>query len=317
MSSHLTFLSVFVPPNSSGNINFTFKTLDAVPNIAIASTPIAVTNTTSESAAAETIQSGLMSLFIANNVLYAGLPTVSTVDKIAAFSVTRSEHVIAIWSQAAFEMTVDPTTTGAVIIASPTPLFCTLADANAMNGVFCDVTTVNDQTPTSTQWQTLIAHASEEVKRVSNNNIVLSTYLHEEVFYSTLNSIIFKVRPVVDYDNPFIHKPWMYGKTLLAFGYVKQDYRLTPLGELTTPTFTSSCIDRHSPFRQGSAYSGTYRAGYQQIPPVVKRATMKMAECLTVDPTVAELKAADFSVKFNTANVAYLYAMKLLEGFRL
>lgn len=273
----LSVLSTLASSVSSGNVTFTLTSYNVSPNVSFTISASGLQADT-EIDLARKIYDGFVSYLTVNNCYYPLSPTpLFSGDLPAAlFTVTRTDNILCIWSQCQYSLTVTTNQWQNKIKITPSPLFLTVAEARSyaiLLGIALEDT--NGTTLTDDQVIQLVQSASDQVTRFLNNNLVLSNYLHEAIGKTT-GSIKLKKKPVWDYDAPRVRRTDIgsLSSTLINSGVSAFDI-VRDLGILNYRC-TNSLIDVCEPFEINNEIKITYRAGYMNIPDLVKEKTMQV-----------------------------------------
>ena len=323
-----TYISVFTPPVTSGNLTVQIQTFNAVVNFNV-STTVAVLNTDDEITTATNIQAAILTLLQANSfnfidqngvstvgtMLYPpppnGAPVFSNFPPLPQFRPTRSDFVICMWSQCQYRIQVSAGSTGTLLKVAPTGLYCTLAEFTAREGLQgADFTDINGVAVSNTQLMTLCQMASDQISKICNNKIIYSTYFHAETGRGTA-SIVFRVRPGIEFDLPQCRRPYIISASsvLITKSPVAYDFN-TQLGILTY-RFSNGLIEISEPFGKLNEIKTTYTAGYLFIPDVIKDITIQIANQLMDDPLLESYKGSDFTYN----QVSFMDRFKYYQAF--
>ena len=297
MSDHRTYYSILTPPTASGDLDITLETLDAETNITFTTT-ISLTSAMSEVEVAREIEDGLNLSLGTNSASYEGSPAFSDDPYQATFQITRSDHVLCIWSQAQFEITENYISLGGFAKASTSPVWVTIEKAESHNGgCFLGRNGLPMETSMIADY---LEGSCAEVASMLKNNIVLSTYLGE---YSTkqTQAIFTSPTPGVSIDTPIIKRKYFY-ENVWTVEYLPISYNwIRRTGRLQyRPDEIFNLIPEA--FDLGNEVRVTFIAGYSHIPVEIQRAAVTYAVSQIANPAgVAELKGGSFSVKFHTS----------------
>lgn len=270
----LQFISVLDMLSGSGthSLNIILTSYNAVPNIAI--TAVATGNSSlTQVQLAKNIEAALIAELTDEDALFQGEPVFSGTTPPALFKVTRTDHVVAIWSQAQFEIEVTLNPVANTVLHShdlnwgSTPCLMTMDDLETLAALYAiDLEDSNGNDLTNLQKAILILRASARLISILRNNIVISTYLHEEIGRMTNNIKLLK-HPVVSYDSPKVRTPGMF--TLLGVIRTISSFNVTSKGWVNFQQ-ANTLIDVNPPFDWNNQIRMTYQAGQWHIPEIIK-----------------------------------------------
>ncbi len=278
MSDHRYYLSVMTPAASSGDITLEVETYDAEENLTLSCEVTGITTDMTEIDIAKAIEEQLNTTIAAASAEYDGIPKLSSEDYEATFQVTRTEHVLCLWSQAQFSLIEDANTTGNILKLSTTPCLLTVAKARRVATV-CGVTLVNADTATaftSSEIADYIEMACADLIGVLRNNVVISTYLGEFRTNQT-KSVQLRPLPLVSIDNPKVRRKVMFER-IWQPSFTDDAYnKIKSKGEIN---FRDSqlFVERGEPFDMDNEVRISYTAGHFHIPTEIQRAVLMIAE---------------------------------------
>ncbi len=292
------YLSVMTPCAASGNIVFNFTTYDANPNVSLTITVSALA-TDNEVSLARRIHEQVNVQLIQASAQYNNIPVFSNYTPNATFSVWQTDHIVSVWSQSTFLITEVSNTTGATIQISANPTFVTLAQAQSLGPLLgSDFTDSNETALSGSQIMTVLQLASNQICGLIKNNLVIANYLMEYIG-NMEGSVFLTYGPVVNYDTPVILPP--------IYAIVAQSYYiyLYPFSfqvnrklKLLNYRFNSQLMGGGDPFEMNNEVKMTYRAGYMNIPSIIKEKTLIITSLMLNDGNISELKGGSFAVKF-------------------
>lgn len=291
------YISVLTAASGAGTILFHLETFNAQTNIAL-TIPVTSTGAPDEITLALRIQNQVNTILVQASASYQGGPVFSDQEPQATFDVTRSDHCVCIWSQAEFRLRMDSNDTGAQIRIGPSPTLITLPKAKAyaplMGVTFSDF---NEVDLTDDQIIQLLEIASDQIGRLINNNIVISTYLHEAIG-NMVGTMRLGKGPLVDWDVPYIRRPYIILITAIPLGQSAIAYNVVRNLKLVNYRFTNSLMNLLDPYEMNNEIKMTYRAGFMNIPTIVQEKVIQMASIMLNDANVKTLKGGSFSVEF-------------------
>lgn len=270
--SYTQFISVLTPPTSSGELVFSFTTVDAVSNISATVTVTPVVTGTSEIDLANQIYDAFVDQLSAYP--YAGAPVFNDLQPQATFRMSVTEHIASAWSQASFtnSFKLVTNTTGALIkLDNNKPDFLTIADAKDFAFVRGFTFAGGDGTPfTDAQIGNVLSYYCAEIVAKLGSFQVLATYLNQ--FRGKDNKSVFlKPTPIVYVDTVTVKQKAF--NVLFGFpGYSATMFNvISSTGELNFIP-DSTLVNTRPPFRMDNEVQVTFIAGYPTIPLELKQA---------------------------------------------
>lgn len=292
------YLSVMTPCATSGNIVFNFTTYDANPNVSLTITVSALA-TDDEVSLARKIHDQVVVQLIQASAQYSGVPVFSNQTPKATFAIGQSDNIVSVWSQATFLITEISNTIGAVVQIAPNPTFVTLAQARSLGPLLgFDFTDVNEVDLTDGQIMLALQMASNQIASIVNNNLVIANYLLEYIG-NMEGSTSLQYGPVVNYDTPVILPP-LYAIMAQAYYIYLYPYSFQVNRKLRILNyrFTSQLMGDGDPFEMNNEVKMTYRAGFMNIPSIIKEKTLLVTTLMLNDGNVKRLKGGSFDVEF-------------------
>jgi hypothetical protein len=241
-----------------------------------------------------------MPVFTSNQALTPnGFPQFSSQLGCPTFRVNCSAHIITIFSEADYLLTVTDEGTGMIFNVGETPSLLTVERAmndGPLTGL--TLTDVSGQTLTNNQIATLIEFGSARVIQAINNQICLATYIHEDV--GTYQKSFFLRKPVVYFDGVWAKRPYtfsLYGIFLGGSAAIIWNLNRSS-GELAYIP-SQNCYFDYSPSSPENEIKISYVAGNYKIPVAVEIAVLNyMVYLLENKADVKALKAGTWEVQF-------------------
>lgn len=291
------YLSVMTPTSASGNIVFNFTTFDADPNTSLTMTVSALAGE-NEITLARRIHDQIVVQLIQASAQYSGLPAFSSQMPQATFYLGQTDHIVSVWSQATFQITEISNATGAAIQISSSPTFVTLAQGQDLGPLLgLDYTDANETPLTDTQIMTVLQLASDQIVRLTNNDLVIACYLHEYIG-SMQGTILLRQSPIVNYDKPAVLPPILVSTGLYYVYNYYSSFQVDRKLRLLNYRFGSNLMNAGDPFDTNNEVKVTYRAGYMNIPRIVQEKTLLIVALMLNDPNIKSLKGGSFAVEF-------------------
>lgn len=313
MSDHRFYISVMTPPASSGQFSYELQTFDADYNITVMATITGITAGASEINTAILIQQQLQSSL----PKYCGAPRFSAEPYAATFRITRTEHVVCIWSQCQFMFQILSDTSGGTYNLSETPVLMTLAKANALNGGFSaqNFVTIGGVALTATQSIALIEAVSAEAIGYLYNNVIISTYLGE---WNTLDtkSVYTYPLPGLSIDQPIIRRKNLYEMySIPQYSQLAYDW-IRHTGQLVF-RFNQNYVNAGEPFALDNEVRVTFVAGETYIPVAIQRCILQLMHFgLNQNQFLDDLGGGSFKAKFKKYNEVIQYTFRPIRRWR-
>jgi hypothetical protein len=318
------YLSILGPADADGTLTLNFETIDASTTTSF-NVIVSVDEDDSEKVIARKINTAV-NTYLNNNTdpetglsrAYSGCPSFSSaIGHPASFRCTRTEHVLAIYSQCNWLLTVEQEDVECYPRVKPDPGLLTiesLQEAAALMRV--DLTDDSGEDLTNSLLSSMIMICSSELCRMLRKKIVASTILHEETGKGG-KSLIGEVRPGLSWDTPKHKRPFLQATSLFtdqntegllnqgrgAWNFVQQESRLDY-------KYSDSPFDIGDPNDSGVETKWTYIAGHYTIPDVVATAMGTLVSLLTDDDSIGSIAVGSFKadpIAFNQAIVPLQY----------
>ena len=173
-ASNPYFISVLTRPTESlETLTFSIDSSNARQNIAVSLTVTGLSSDDNEKETAIKIHDQLKDLLYNEGIAYRGVPAFTNSRPLASFRVSRSDHVVSIWSQCEYTFEITGNPTGALIEITNCPIFCTVAQAIDYAGVKgYSFNNASGNPLTDAQIGLLIKQYSAEIVSTLRNNIV-------------------------------------------------------------------------------------------------------------------------------------------------
>lgn len=310
------YISVLVPPATSGNLQFSVQTYDATSNISLTLTVTSV-GTEDEISLANSICNQLTTLIAQASATYTGQPVISQYPPNATFYLDKTDHCVSVWSQAQYRLQLVSNNTGAVLKIGPTPTLITLARAQALAPLLgIDFTDFNEESLTDVQIMDLLEITSNQIINIINNPLVIANYLME-VKGNMTGSIKLKSKPVLDYDPPYIVRPNLLLPITLPILQSAFAYEVIRSKGLFTYRYDNSMFTVWDPFEMNNEVKMTYRAGLLNIPRIVQEKLLILCSLALTNTNVKTLKGGSASVEFRTPQEVLKAIAQELSQYRI
>lgn len=302
-SSNAIFISTTTSSVSDGGLTFTLTTFNAAPNIAITLTVSGISASYQE----EDIATAIYTQFLSQLLPYAynGNPVYSDQPFVAQFDVRQSQHIVSLWSQCGYELTLISNTCGAIVRINTKPALITVDDATNFANIKGFTFTGADGNPLSNDNITdLILKSSTQLCTFLRFNVAVVTYLN--MFLGKDNKSVFtKPCPGIDRDAIAVRRKAYINlytnPTYMTFTF----FWNRQTGELNYRP-TSTVVNTKSPFDLDNEVHLTFRAGYYIIPEEVKWAITDLNELnLLGIYNVKALKGGSGSIEFQDVGSLY------------
>lgn len=328
VATQVNFISVLKPPVTAGEITFSLQSFDAANPYDSSQSSVDLTltvtvcGTEDEIGLAKAIESQLTSQL--TNYAYSGTPVFSSQPVPATYRVSRSDHVVSVWSQAAMELSISSDTSKTFTVIDPhCPDLCTIQFFKDYAQVLTlDLTDENDDEFTDVQLEMIINQFSQEIINRLGSFVVLCTYLNsyignDEKFiftsptpgYSRDSLVVrHKSRGFTTEESSGISDNIIPYPTSL-FQWVKSSGKLN---YRPRDTF----VNLYLPWRRDNEVYITIIAGYKFIPKAIQRAIVRLhALDSSGEITFKEIKAGDWSATTDNSQLLnYIY--KSIKDYR-
>lgn len=300
MADSNQYLSVLTPATATGVIQLRLESYDASSNVTFTTSSIAINSGDSEETIAIKLKNALDSELVLATYNFDGQPVFSAELPNATWRIARTNHILNIWSECQYSLSITSNTTGALINQGSEPTFQTIAYAKAYGAIsgqnFQD--SVGDPLPDATIALMLAATSSEIVLNL-NNPIVATGHVHYEIGNWT-PSVFLKFIPLILWDPPVIRRPNMYNvlPVTTSFSDVRSNYTVNYLTGEVNYRFTQNLIQRFEPFDYYNEIKLSYVAGYTNIPAIVKNVGVDYLQFMDVQGIVESLAGGTFKIAF-------------------
>jgi hypothetical protein len=284
MSDNRTYISILDPVSGvSGDLVLSIQTYDATPNIAFTVTASGVAADDVEDLARKLELSFAATLAASTytdddgtfDLGYDSVPVFNGGTIIPTFKVTRTEHVVCVWSQCQFRVKVTSNTWNNNVVVGEQVLM-TLADFDDQLDIFGEELVNSEGDPLTTpQKINKLKSASATIVALTRNNFIISSYLYELTGYIT-GSIFTPKRPVITFDTPAFRTPPSVGRMFVG-NRLTVNYQIDHSRGKITFSGSNTIIDVGEPFDFNNEVKTTYTAGYWKIPSIVKEKVVQMA----------------------------------------
>lgn len=315
--SNSYYLNVMTPARTAGVITVTVQSFGASADATVTST-VSVLAGDSELVVARKLYDQILADLTTASALYTGDPVFSDSLPAATWRPTRSDHVVGLWSEANFSVTVGASTTGALVYPYPTPIWSTLDYANQYGPVYKEYfRKPNGDCLEDDDKVALLAATCSQIIALTNNPLVLSTYKHQETCVGT-DSIFLGRLPVYDWDKPSIRRPYAANIiTATVLQTVKNSYSMNhSLGQLSY-RFAQDLVWNIEPFEDANELIMTYVSGYFNIPTHARNTMLRYTSLAELDPAIRQLKHGTFSVTLQDLGAVQEQLRKDMDGYTM
>lgn len=209
-------------------------------------------------------------------LLYTGTPVYSSTTPLPTFQVTRTGHVLCIWSQCQFRAKLSSSLDNQMLV-NDAPVLSTLSefeDMAAIRGV--DLETLEGTSLTTAQKVILLKSVSSQITQYLKNPIVMSTYL-EEITGRITMGIRTKKRPIVEFDSPRMRYAVLLWTVVSGVIRSIKGYDVNHSTGWIKWRHHSPLLDTREPFGYNNEVKMTYVAGYMDIPFIIKEKLVSLA----------------------------------------
>lgn len=320
MADSAQFISVLTPCTATGTIRVVLQTFDASTDATI-TTDVSVTNTDTVEAVAVKILNALNVELAAENADYRGYPVNSIAEPEATFQCNRTGHIVSIWSESQFSLTVShPGSVTGVTWKVGNPLFLSLAEMASVGTIFRQTYLgVGGVALSNTEKQDLVYAACVEIVEFLSNPIVIRTYVHEEIGFWT-ESIYLRKTPITTWDAPLIRPAAVpTGLVTSDFQDVRTPYTVSKKSGEVHFRKAQNILFSYEPFDYHNEIRMSYRAGYGTIPDVIKHTAVKLTKLYERASTGFKMLAGGTSkIEFeNSVSEAKTDLLQVLDSFKL
>ena len=311
---YISVMNMVDPTIALGFVNFQITTQDGYPNVSFTFSASAASGMCENDLAQSIVDSlnfTLATTFVSTQdpsnpqqpttipLLYGGYPAFSSMIPPPCFAAYITDNIVSIWSQCRFNVRILSNTGNNIVSVNPNPIYTTLADAKDMATVMGIDFEDNSENPLTDQQLTiLLRNASAQLIALLRNPIVINNYL-ERFIGNTTGSIFLKYKPCMNYDLPNIRRPYIIGVTTVLITKSPVSYDWDPTTGLFSYRFTNDLIEIAEPFDQGNEIVMTYRAGYQNVPSIIKEKTIEVAQDIMLNPNIKSLRGGTGQVEYN------------------
>lgn len=299
MSDNCYYVSVMTPATSGGTITFAMTTYDAETNVTFNGSVNVLANESPEAIAIK-IKAQLDTLLDNADLLFT-VPAFSYQKPYATFSVQRSEHVITIFSEAQFSLTITTSTGAKLFKSSDSAIFQTVADAKTYGPLY--KRTFKDALGNDLDDDSIIAQlftAAAEISACLNNPVVVRQYVHIEITNDT-TCIFLKKTPVISWSRPVIRQSLTPGTTLLASQVIPDSgsrYEVDNETGEVSDRLAQPFIFNYGPFDDNNEFRMPYVAGQYNIPTLLKNSVYSWIGLLSSSShQIKSLKGGTFAVE--------------------
>lgn len=255
-------------------------------------------------------------------LLYSGTPVYSSGSPLPTFQVTRTDHVLCVWSQCQFRVELD-SSIGNQMVVETIPLLDTLESFESMAAIRgVDLETLEGTALTTAQKVLLIKTVSSQIVEFTRNAFVMSTYL-EEITGRITMGVRTKKRPIVEFDSPRMRYAVLLWTVVSGVIRSIKGYDVNHSTGWIKWRHHSPLLDTREPFGYNNEVKITYVAGYMNIPFIVKEKLVSLAGiALSGDETggdIAMLAGGTGRVQYTSGGVSdtVKYILTQLSAYQL
>ncbi len=314
MSDQRTYISVMTPAASDGSFNIQLETFNAELNATFVAVITGIGAGDSEISMARAIQDQLNVLLSSEGFLYLGVPRISSEELEATWQVTRTDHVVCIWSECNFDTSVS-STTGCIVRTCE--IGCLLTNAQALRLAVPNAVTLVSKTSgaafTAEEIADVVQSASAELCGNIRNNIVLSTYLGEFRGKDT-TSIMLRPLPLYQVDNPRVR--FKNGIYLADIQWSKNQFnKIKRSGEIAN-IWHRIDVRTRDPYSMDNEVRISFVAGENHIPIAIQKAVLLLSEMSNNDRKgLRSLGGGSLSVTWAPTKEQYYFLYQPIRMF--
>lgn len=295
------FLSFMTGSSSAGALTVRIETYDLLANVTLTLSVSGITSTETTSSLANKVYTQLSTYLVQQERNYPNTPPKASNSTIEAFlsyaeqamvgmfNVTWTDHVVCIASQCDFAVSLTTNTTGSLIEIDSHPVLLDLAAAQTLNTVWEDD---SGTALTNQQIINLLKYSSARLVAHLRNNIVLTTYLHNEIC-SGSDSIQFAKRPVRDFLPPHVRcwSVWSYVSSKYNFALDRR-YGILKYG------YSQPLVKAYEPFDYGNEVLIAYVSGYTKIPTILQQIVVDVSTSTSINSDYKSMAADGSKFEF-------------------
>lgn len=287
------YISVLTTAGSAGDFDFTLESFDSTADSTISGSVTGIVTADSEKDIAIKVYDQLSTIIIQNSASYIGVPESLPNTPPPTFQITRTDHVVCLWSQSKFDLEFDQST-GAILSLRSNPTLSTVSEAQTLGAVMRQ----NFTNYTTAQIATLLEVLSDEIIGTTRNNFVASTY-SISLNTNKLDAVRLPKYPILDMDTPKTSRPFLILN--IADTTVTDEtsrYFISEDGWISYKYSQDLVHVWNEPFDMNNQWQVTWIAGYQRIPDRVKMAMVKISPFYTNYSIYQELAGGTSRVKY-------------------
>lgn len=314
-------INIMTPPASGGSITFQFQTYNANPNIIIVATVTGVDATNSEEDLAANIAYQIGTIDIQNHVDFEGnVDLVNNPPPDANFYLSRTDHVVNIFSQSQFSLKVTANNTGSDVEITTDPILVKLSEAKEFGPSLGQnwVNLSTGATLTNDQIIAALRMSSSYLTAVLRNRIVKSMYILQVLGNYTISVQTLK-RPIVRVFNPLLRRPDV--PTFLDLSSQLVDplsvYDVADDTGWITYRYAQEVFNAMEPFDKNNTWRLAYEAGYHNIPDAVKFAIVRLTYIQQRFSNVKSLKGGTSEIVYGSTNADVQILFRVLGEYAL
>lgn len=295
MSQIHRFISVLRGATANSNLVLNFTAPNRTPAIDFDVTVAILANDSPETIAAKTAAQLITSFGVTYS--YAGVPDFSGPGKKEyLFATVLTDHIVALFNQANFQVKVKTLPTDAIVEVMETPIYAKINDVDEMAEILGVQMESADCEFGDAHKTKLLRMSSSELYKAAGEYLVATTYMHQEHGFLQ-NSMTLLHTPVVTYDSPHL------GNTLSVAEVSNSSavFLESVDNETGVVTFRPSGIVpmQNRVLDRDNFVQMSYVAGATSISEGLKTEVLRAAAYFNVPAIVAGIKGGAGEIKFN------------------
>lgn len=288
------FISFLTPAATSGGFSIV---LSDTTNSNVFTMPVSgITTLQTEIDIAQSAQTQVQTQLYQYNLAYSGTPAFSGQSPAFTFRLFRTDHVLILWSEAYFRVSIANNTSGTTILADHESALMTVTDYDA----FTDLVPLEAANLTTDQKVFLIKLASSRLVTALNNNIVICGFTKTMNGEWQTSAFLREGLPVIDFDPPRVSFPLS-----LAYQLYPTDpgpklvWNLNPITGQLKYKPAQNVVNWPEPWSQGNEVKISYYAGNWNLPTAIIGALIQIiVATLENRAGIKALKTGSFQVTY-------------------
>ena len=291
MASVGKYISVLAPATAAGDVVLNIKSINRATPITFNIT-VPIETTASVVDIADLIKSGIDAQLVSLGYNYTGIPSFvyASTEWPFTFRTYQTDHIINIWSQTPYRLSVVSAPAGVTILTGSSPTLITLARARALAPIIGTTYASGATTYDDATLALALESASDEIisQYLGSHPVAASTFLHQEFGFNQNGFQLF-YRPVIGWDIMAFRFPSFWNIAVPESGQLTAGYfSIDP----TTGYVTFAIRSGARPMRPGNVAKITYVSGKTEIPTSVEREIVRVGQYIKIPVFASRMKSA-------------------------